>query len=80
MMETWKATRTYLGVWSYSNKTHKDQLKTKKQSDRKAFLRLMLQGQVKKALKFWDTANGIDGKYNIIGESQTSCKKSIQKQ
>jgi len=40
---------------------------SKKQSNpkRKSFCTLMLQGQVKKALRFVDNANDIDGKHHI---------------
>jgi len=40
-------------------------VKSKKQSDRKAFCRLMLHAQVKKALRFVDNANDINRKHDI---------------
>jgi len=65
MVETRIARRTNLRVWNYSNKTQKKPGKIKKQSDRKAFCRLMLQGQVKNTLRYVDNANDIDGKHDI---------------
>ena len=49
-------------------KRFKRSVKTKKQSDQKAFYRLMLQGQVKKALKIVNHANDIDGKHDITAD------------
>jgi len=43
----------------------KRSVKTKQQSDQKAFCRLMLQGQVKKSLKVVNHASDIDGKHDI---------------
>ena len=57
----------------------KRSVKTKKQSDRKAFCRLMLQGQVKKALRFVDHASDIDRKHDSLQTSKRSSKKSTQK-
>jgi len=64
MVETQKAERTDLRMCSYS----------KKQSDGKAFCRLMLQGQVKKALRLVNNANDIDGKHDIT----TDIKKKLR--
>jgi len=52
--------------------TRRKIIQNKKQSDQKAFCRLMLQGQVKKALKYADNAN--DGKHDII----TDIKKKLK--
>ena len=52
----------------------KRSVKTKKQSDQKAFCRLMLQGQVKKALKIVNHASDIDGKHDI----NTDIKKKLK--
>ena len=52
----------------------KRSVKTKKQSDWKAFCRLMLQGQVKKPLRFVDHASDIDGKHDIT----TNIKKKLK--
>ena len=57
----------------------KRSVKTKKQSDQKAFCRLMLQGQVKKALRFVDHASDIDEKHESLQTSKRSSKKSTQK-
>ena len=65
MMETWKATRTNLKECRAIHTRLKKSVKSKKQLDRKAFCRLMLQGQVKKALRFVDNTNDIDGKYDM---------------
>jgi len=53
--------------------------KTKKQSDQKAFCRLMLQGQVKKALKIVDHASDIDGKHDITTDIKKKLKEKHQK-
>jgi len=55
-------------------KTQKISQKQKKQSDQKAFCRLMLQGQVKKALKIVDHASDIDRKHDI----STDIKKKLK--
>ena len=52
----------------------KRSVKTKKESDQKAFCRLMLQGQVKQALKIVDHASDIDGKHDIT----TDIKKKLK--
>ena len=52
----------------------KRSVKTKKESDLKAFCRLMLQGQVKQALKIVDHASDIDGKHDIT----TDIKKKLK--
>jgi len=54
--------------------TLKKSFKTKKQSDQKSFCTLMLQGLVKKALKFVDNANDINGKHDIT----TDIKKKLK--
>jgi len=54
-------------------------VKTKKQSDQKAFSRLMLQGQVKKALKIVNHVSDIDGKHDVhqnMTSPQTSKRSS----
>jgi len=73
MVETRKARRTDLRVWSHSKKTQKIS-QNQKQSDQKAFCRLMLQGQVKKALRFVDHDSDIDGKHDIT----TDIKKKLK--
>ena len=52
----------------------KKSFKTKKQSDQEAFCRLMLKGQVKKALKFVDNANDINGKHDITADIKKKLK------
>ena len=74
MVETRKARKTDLWVWSLS-KLRNRSVKTKKQSDQKAFCRLMLQGQVKKALKIVNHANDIDGKHDITIDIQKKLKE-----
>jgi len=54
MVETRKVTRTYLGVWSYSNKIKESQAKTK--NNLTGNLCWLILGQVKKALICVDTA------------------------
>ena len=77
MVETRKARRTDLRVWSYSNKTQK--IKNQKQSDRKAFCRLMLHGQVKKALRFVDNTNDNNGKHDITTDIKKKLKEKHPK-
>jgi len=60
-------------------KRFKRSVKTKKQSDQKAFYRLMLQGQVKKALKIVNHANDIDGKHDITADIKKKLKEKHPK-
>ena len=53
----------------------KRSVKTKKQSDQKVFSRLMLQGQVKIALKIVNHASDIDGKHDITTDNQKKLKE-----
>ena len=62
------------------HKRLKRSVKTKKQSDHKAFSRLMLQGQVKKALKIVNHASDIDGKHDITTDIKKKLKENTQKQ
>ena len=57
----------------------KRSVKTKKQSDQKAFSRLMLQGQVKKALKIVNHASDIDGKHDITTDIKKKLKEKHPK-
>jgi len=54
-------------------------IKTKKQSDQKAFYRLMLQGQVKKALNIVNHASDIDGKHDITTDIEKKLKEKHPK-
>jgi len=57
----------------------KRSVKTKKQSDQKAFCGLMLQGQVKKALKIVNHASDIDGKHDITPDIKKKLKEKHPK-
>ena len=57
----------------------KRSVKTKKQSDQKAFSRLMLQGQVKMALKIVNHASDIDGKHDITTDIKKKLKEKHPK-
>jgi len=57
----------------------KRSVKTKKQPDQKAFCRLMLQGQVKKAFKIVNHASGIDGKHDITTDIKKKLKEKHPK-
>jgi len=57
----------------------KKSFKTKKQSDWTDVCRLMLQGQVKKALRFVDNANDIDGKDDITTDIKKKLKEKHPK-
>ena len=68
MVETPKATRTYLRVQSIQTRLNKS-VKNKKHSDQKAFWRLMPKGQVKIAFQIVDTANDINGNMILLKTS-----------
>jgi len=53
--------------------------KTKKRSDQKAFCRLMVQGQVKKALRFVDHASDIDRKHDLTTDIKKKLKEKHPK-
>ena len=57
----------------------KRSVKTKKQWDQKAFCRLMLQGQVKKALKIVNHASDINGKHDITTDIKKKLKEKHPK-
>jgi len=57
----------------------KRSVKTQKQSDQKAFFRLMLQGQVKKALTIVDHASDIGGKHDIATDIKKKLKEKHPK-
>jgi len=57
----------------------KRSVKTEKQSDQKAFCRLMLQGQVKRTLKFVDHASHIDRKHDITTDIKKKLKEKHPK-
>ena len=57
----------------------KRSVKTKKQSEQKAFCRLMLQGQVRKALKIVNHASDIDGKHDITIDIKKKLKEKHPK-
>jgi len=69
-MEWWKQGKLeeLISECEALQKRLKKSVKTRKQSDQKAFCRSMLQGQVKKALRlrFVDNANDIAGKHDIL--------------
>ena len=57
----------------------KRSVKTKKQSDQKAFCRLMLQGQVKKTLRIVNHASDINGKHDITTDIKKKHKEKHPK-
>ena len=75
-MEWWKHRKLekLISECEAIQKRLKRSVKTKKQSDQKAFCGLLLQGQVKKALKIVNHASDIDGKHDIT----TDIKKKLK--
>ena len=80
-MERWKNGKieALISECEAIKKRLKRLVKTKKQSDQKAFSRLMLQGQVKKALKIVNHASDIDGKHDITTHIKKKLKEKHQK-
>jgi len=81
-MEWWKHGKLEELISEYEaiQKRLKKSVKTKKQSDRKAFCsRVMLQGQVNKALRFVDNASDIDGKHDITTDIKKKLKEKHPK-
>jgi len=76
-MEWWKHGKLELiSECEAIQKRLKRSVKTKKHSDQKVFCRLMLQGQVKKALKIVNHASDIDGKHD--DDITTNIKKKLK--
>jgi len=80
-MEWWKHSKLeeLISEREAIQKRLKRSVKTKKQSDQEAFCRLMLQGQVKKALKIVNHARDIDGKHDITTDIKKKLKEKHPK-
>jgi len=80
-IEWWKHEKLEELISEYEaiQKRLKRSVKTKKQSDQKAFYRLMLQGQVKKALKIVNHASDINGKHDITTDIKKKLKEKHPK-